>query len=125
MKKNYFLHKALSLVLVLAMFTCCTACGCGANIDENNSTTESGVNDNTTATDGTNNTTESGTIIGTDNQIIDESTMPTDQITDGTEGIIEDAVDGVMNGVDSITSEVGDMKDNATNNSTTSRHRNN
>ena len=51
MKKNYTLHKLLSLALMLSMVSLFTACGCGrSTVDENNNTTntttESGTNGN-------------------------------------------------------------------------------
>ena len=107
MKKKFFLHKTLSLMLVLSMLACCTACGCGANFDEtetNPATTESGINNNT-ATDGTMNETTTTDGIINDNAPTHTPgpvTTPgatTEQITDGTEGILQDTIDGVMDDV--------------------------
>ena len=105
MKKNHLMHKTLSLVLILSMFACCTACGCGATFEETpngSTTTESGmINDNST-TDGIINetTTTDGTMNNsTEHNAFDGSETSTEKITDGTESILQDTIDGVMNDV--------------------------
>ena len=81
MKKNHYVQKVLSFALILTMITCCTACG-SKNKNETNHATETGT-ENTYATDGS----------------IFPTTSPepsTDQITDGTDGIIGGVVNDVM-----------------------------
>ena len=118
MKKNLSLHKFLSLALILAMVSCFTACGCGRNVP-NNTATESGMNNNGT---GANNTTNSTNNNNTDNTMTTDPGITNgnmhETITHGTDGLLGDTVDGVMNGVNDVVDGVENgmgMNDNANN----------
>ena len=126
MKKNYTLHKLLSLTLLLSMVGLFTACGCGrSTTDENNNTantTESGMNGGTTNNgngSSTGNTTESGIFNGSMGN--DNAFGTTDGMVDGTtngtdEGIVGGVVDDIVGGVDDMLNTTETGTGNSTNN---------
>ena len=107
MKKHYTLHKLFSLALIVSMVGLFTACGCGRNVEPNNTSTNNSTNNTTTHT-----TTETGmnTIesdryngsmgntdpFGTTDGMVNSTTNGTN------DGIVGGVVDDIVGGVDNM-----------------------
>lgn len=129
MKKNYTLHKFISLTLILSMVSVFTACGCGRSVDNNNSTSnttsESGmINNHTTSETGMNNS-ESDMFngsMGTTNDF-NNTDGTVNSVTDGTDnGLVGGVVDDIVGGVDDLMNSTETTTEH-TNNSTINRQR--